>query len=218
MKIKSVLNKAKKLGLNIKKDDRDNYTISSELGYYLIEFYPLNQSDEVDCLTLRRFNDYSDSMTDYFAGSYYYTMKGCFEAMQSLEADRIERINKEALESLEYIEIERMEGPSELCQKTKLSSIAEFNQYIESNLFTFPKIGYDKHRVTLFFKDNSQYEYRLDAKHPLNEYYRALEMDIIKHIESTRDYYRDQFRENKAFQSELQTVNQFLTRLYREVA
>lgn len=64
-----VLNALKKIEKHTKVEKQDNQYRAVKNGYE-ISFYDNGGMGEVTCIKIRRTNDVSDSMTDYFAGSF----------------------------------------------------------------------------------------------------------------------------------------------------
>ena len=68
------------------------------------------------------------------------------------------------------ITITRAEGLN--CGRTKkFSRFSEANGEMSSHSHTYPKMGYDKHQVKVVWEDGTEYDFRLDAQHPENQYY-----------------------------------------------
>ena len=64
------------------------------------------------------------------------------------------------------IEITRLEGPSQLCDRTNVfSNYAEARSFLNGCSHTFPKQGYDKHSFKVIFDNGDTHEGRLDCKH-----------------------------------------------------
>jgi len=213
MKLKSVLNKAKKLELNVILE-KSRYSITSVNKIYTIEF---NTSDDnVHCLNLRRLTDHSDSMTDYHAGSYYYTLNDCFNSMlrgeETIKAEREKAFN----ERLVRIELERLEGPTNLCVKHEFKTLAEYRKHISENFHTYTEMGYDKHKLNVVFADDCSYSYRLDAQHPLNQYFKPEDYSPMKHIKSTWDYARKNEATSQFTQEDMQYMAKVVNRLRNE--
>lgn len=81
---------------------------------------------------------------------------------------------------VERIEITRIEGPSELCGKTRVFKTwagAKFG-LLEYNS-TYPEMGYDKHKFIVYFEDGQTYSGRLDVM-PVNK--ENNDQDVRKHI------------------------------------
>lgn len=65
------------------------------------------------------------------------------------------------------VEINRAEGPSNLCGWKTVSTLAEGNLILAVNAETAPKGGaYDKHDFILTFADGETYKGRIDVHHP----------------------------------------------------
>ena len=76
------------------------------------------------------------------------------------------------------ITIMRAEGPISLAtKKAEFDSFNKANAHIWCYASTYPKMGYDKHDVTVMWEDGTEYSLRLDCQHPDNKYFDGNEID-----------------------------------------
>ncbi len=76
MKTKSIINKAKKMGYKIAGDDI-HPTNSNKVMHLMHNA----NSDDVFAIHIARADDKIDTITDYFPGSFYHSIKSAFEAV-----------------------------------------------------------------------------------------------------------------------------------------
>lgn len=70
MTVKNALTKLEKNGFSVH-EDRNCFSASKLNSRYLIEFIKNGGSSQsITCITVRREDDHSDMMTDYFAGTW----------------------------------------------------------------------------------------------------------------------------------------------------
>ncbi len=91
---------------------------------------------------------------------------------------------------IKSIEIERCEGKSIYCRTYNFKSIKNADRYMNYFSNTYPKQGYDKHKVKIIWEDNTQYLFRLDAMHIENEYcLGTYENNVSQAIKRSIKYY-----------------------------
>jgi hypothetical protein len=84
MKIKTLINALSKAGLKVDKiahsNTRSKYICKNQkhvLSWYDDSYFP----DDATCVHIARHDDEDDLMTDYFAGSFYKTIKSVIKSM-----------------------------------------------------------------------------------------------------------------------------------------
>jgi hypothetical protein len=91
---------------------------------------------------------------------------------------------------IKSITINRAEGRIEYCKKHEFNSMKDVDHHMIWHSDTYPKMGYDKHDVTVLWEDGTKYNFRLDAMHPENKYHRSLSENTVSyHIERSIRYY-----------------------------
>ncbi len=76
MKIKSIINKAKKLGYKV--DGNKIYSTTSNKAMKIMHNH---NSDEAFSIHIAKVDDVIDCRSDYFPGAFYRTIKSAFEAV-----------------------------------------------------------------------------------------------------------------------------------------
>lgn len=103
--------------------------------------------------------------------------------------DDMNKANKPKAKIIKVV-IHRAEGPIDLCKRKEFNSISSAQAEIIRLNNTYPKMGYDKHDVWVYWANEMSYKFRLDCQHPENKYYRlASSNDILAHIRASVNYY-----------------------------
>ena len=96
----------------------------------------------------------------------------------------------------------RAEGPIKKTGVNKIfDSWAKANSHIWCYASTYPKMGYDKHDVTVIWEDGTEYNLRLDCQHPENKYFNGNEID--KRIHRALKFY---LKENDLDEDDMKTL------------
>jgi len=88
---------------------------------------------------------------------------------------------------LKQIRIERAEGPCDLCIERTFDTLDQAQRWINNQRETYPKLGYDKHDVTITWDNGNKFSIRLDCQHPENKYYDGNNI-ILNVIQSVNSY------------------------------
>jgi hypothetical protein len=83
MQLQNALKKMNKVG-EVKKDEYGQYSVINNGRVLSIGCNPPHNTPKTDVVSInvRRVNDVSDSMTDYFAGSYFNTLSQAIRFME----------------------------------------------------------------------------------------------------------------------------------------
>lgn len=196
MKIKNIESALKKINVTLKISDTRLEAVS-QLGFAVLEAWKNRDSEEVEYVRIRYAADKDDTMTDYFAGSTYHTIKGIVAAFERMDQSSNERINLAKSKGLKKIELIRHEGESHLCDIVHtFNSVKELNDFIISQCHTYPTMGYDKHSLRITFNDDFIYGERLDLQHFANKYYKFTQCDFMAHLNDYKELLFKFKREN----------------------
>ena len=90
------------------------------------------------------------------------------------------------------ITVYRTEGPICYCgKKQTYTSLRDADRALACLEYTYPKLGYDKHDVVVVWADGRCMEFRVDAKHPTNQYYFRSGNTVSGTIQLKASYYLD---------------------------
>lgn len=192
-------------------DRIDRYECLSKNGHAIAEWFVSEES--ATCLKVRNINDHDDGYSDYSAGSFYETVKGTVDALFRRDENAAREIEKKESIALKEITIERAEGPSHLCVKKSFPTLCEAQGFLNSQMETYPKEGYDKHDISLVFKDGLEYSYRGDLQHFANEYFRYSELNIKGYVENSLKYYEEEARKGVNVSNAIQVLRKVKNRL-----